>query len=213
MKTRSVVLAAQLVLLSSIVLTGPALAASVHQDAQVMWHPQTGLAGQVDSQARATLVRRDTGLSFTLHATQLRPGHAYTVWFVVVNNPSACHETPCSATDILENPLTEAQVTYGAGHVSGNSGRAGFAGAFATGPIAGWLPDRELSQPLEAEIQLVLNDHGPKLVEHMPGMIQTYRAGCSNDSLPPIFPPSAKADGAEGDNACQLYQMAVFGGP
>jgi hypothetical protein len=212
MKNRSFVLAALLVILSGIVPAPPAIAQTAHQDAAVRWHPQTGLAGPVDTQATATLVRRSGGVTFTLHTSQLRPGHAYTVWFVVLNNPAACAATPCSAQDILLNPATDAQVTYGAGHISGGSGRGSFAGSFTTGPIAGWLPDRALSNPLGAEVQLVLNDHGPKLTAFMPAMIQTYRAGCTDASLPPIFPPSARADGAAGPNTCQLYQVAVFGG-
>ena len=63
---------------------------------------------------------------------------------------------------------------------------------------------------MTAEIQLVINDHGPKLTSHMPQMIQSYRAGCTEASIPGIFPASARADGTPGPNACQLYQMAVF---
>ena len=47
----------------------------------------------------------------------------------------------------------------------------------------------------------------------MPGMIQTYRAGCTDASLPGIFPPTAKSDGEPGPNSCQLYQVAVFPAP
>jgi hypothetical protein len=177
------------------------------------WHPQTGQAGPVGSGAEATLVRRPDGVSFNLTTTSLRSGHAYTVWFVVLNNPEACAATPCSAQDILLNPATNAQVAYAAGHVTGNSGRAGFGGAFRVGPIDGWLPDGGLENPLSAEVQLVLNDHGPVLPDFLPGMIQTYRTGCTDASLPAIFPASAKADGEPGPNACQLYQAAVFLAP
>jgi hypothetical protein len=41
-------------------------------------------------------------------------------------------------------------------------------------------------------------------------MLNTYRGGCSDDSLPPPFPDSAKADGEAGPNACRLIQDAVF---
>jgi hypothetical protein len=63
---------------------------------------------------------------------------------------------------------------------------------------------------MTAEIQLVLNDHGAKLPAYMPEMTHTYRAGCTDASLPGIFPNSAKADGTPGPNACQLYQVAAF---
>lgn len=198
--------------LITVLFSGTALGRAQQQSSPMMWHPQTGLAGVVDGAAGATLVRRSDGVSFNLRTTGLRPGHAYTIWFVVLNNPAACNATPCSAQDILQNPATDAQVTYGAGHVVGTSGRGGFAGSFRVGGIDGWLPGGRLVNPLGAEIQLVINDHGPKLSAFMPGMIQTYRAGCTDASLPGIFPASAKADGDPGPNACQLYQVAVFSG-
>jgi ubiquinone/menaquinone biosynthesis C-methylase UbiE len=42
------------------------------------------------------------------------------------------------------------------------------------------------------------------------GMIRTYRAGCTDASLPAIFPASAKGDGQPGPNTCRLWQLAVF---
>jgi hypothetical protein len=204
---------AMLVVLSSLTLVGSATARTDRQVVPVMWHPQSTMSGPVGAGAEATLVRRDDGVSFTFRASHLRPGHAYTVWFVVVNNPSACAASPCAAPDILLNPATDSQITYGAGHVSGNSGNASFAGSFRVGSLDdGWLVGGGLHDPRNAEIQLVLNDHGLKLQGYMPGMIQTYRTGCTDASIPGIFPPSARADGTPGPNTCQLYQMAVFSG-
>ena len=210
MRRRPLVSGATLVLLSSLIFAGTATARADRQVVPVMWHPQSTLSGPVGPGAEATLVRRDGGVSFTLRATNLRPGHAYTVWFVVINNPAACAASPCSGPDVILNPATDSQVTYGAGHISGNSGNAGFAGSFKVGSIDGWLPGGGLDDAHSAQIQLVLNDHGPKLQGFMPGMIQTYRTGCTDASLPGIFPPSARADGTPGPNSCQLYQMAVF---
>jgi hypothetical protein len=208
--TRSIALIAALTLLLGLSAAGAVAARAEHQTAPLIWHPQTGLSGSVAPGAQATLVRRPDGASFSIRTQQLRPHHAYTVWFVVVNNPSACAATPCSGPDIVLNPITDSQVTYGAGHISGGSGRAGFAGSFQAGPIDGWLPGGGMWDPMTAEIQLVLNDHGAKLPAYMPEMTHTYRAGCTDASLPGIFPNSAKADGTPGPNACQLYQVAAF---
>jgi hypothetical protein len=208
--TRSIAVSAALTFLLMSATAGGVAAGADRQTAPMMWHPQSGLSGSVSPAADATLVRRADGVSFSLRTEQLRPHHAYTVWFVVINNPSACAATPCSGPDIVQNPDTDSQVTYGAGHVSGGSGRAGFAGAFQAGPIEGWLPDGGLWDPMTAEIQLVLNDHGPVLRGYMPEMTHTYRAGCTDASIPGIFPDSARADGTPGPNACQLYQVAVF---
>lgn len=208
--TRSIALSAALSLVVGLAAAGGVAARADRQSTPVMWHPQTGLSGSVAPQATATLVRRPDGVGFSLRTEHLRSHHAYTVWFVVINNPSACASTPCSGPDILLNHDTDSQVTYGGGHVSGGSGRGGFGGAFQAGSIEGWLPNGGLWDPMTAEIQLVLNDHGPMLSAYMPEMTHTYRAGCTDASLPGIFPDSAKADGSPGPNACQLYQVAVF---
>ena len=65
---------------------------------------------------------------------------------------------------------------------------------------------------MTAEIQFVINDHGPVLQGFLPEMTHTYRAGCTDASIPAIFSATARADGVPGPNACQLYQMAVFAG-
>ena len=208
--TRPRALSAALALVLAAATVGGAAARADRQSSAMLWHPQTGLAGTVANGATATLVRRPDGVSFSIRTAGLHPAHAYTVWFVVINNPSACAASPCSGPDIVLNPATDSQVTYGAGHISGGSGRAGFAGSFQAGPIEGWLPGGGLWDPMQAEIQLVLNDHGPKLTAYLPEMTHTYRAGCTEASIPAIFPASARADGTPGPNSCQLYQMAVF---
>lgn len=177
------------------------------------WHLQSGKTPMslVGHRARAKLTRTSSGISYSIKTHSLRAGNAYTVWVVVINDPAECASSPCSPTDIFKNPDTDAQVLYGTGHVVGSSGKAGFGGHVSRGPLPqGWLPDQGLEDPRGAEVHLVLNDHGPKLAEYMPGMIRTYRAGCKDEGLPAIFPPSAKADGEPGPNTCTLWQVAMF---
>ncbi len=186
------------------------------QTAPVMWHAQAVAledhieAGPIDG-ASASLVATASGATVRFQTRELEPGHAYTLWYVLVNNPEACDTSPCTAADFFTNPAVDAQVTYGAGHVVGDSGQATFSAHLSVGSVEGWLPDRSFHNPLGAEYHFVINDHGPKLAEHMPGMIRTYRGGCSDDSpFPPIFPDTALADGEPGPNRCLLYQVAVF---
>jgi hypothetical protein len=102
-------------------------------------------------------------------------------------------------------------VTYGTGRLAGSDGSSRFHGKIAAGPLPqGWLPDHGLDDPLGAEIHLVLNDHGPMLPEFMPEQITTYRAACIEESIPPIFPDTARADGTAGPNTCQLRQFVAF---
>jgi hypothetical protein len=201
------------ILLAVLPLASAGAAPARVQREPVRWHMQSGNphGSLVGAGATAKLVRTSQGLSYSIQTNQLNPGHAYTVWVVVINNPAACTASPCSAQDILQSPLTDAQVTYGTGHVVGGSGQAGFGGALRAGPIpTGWLPGQGLDDPLGAQVHFVLNDHGPKIPEFLPEMIQTYRAGCTDASLPAIFPATAKADGTPGPNTCRLFQVAVF---
>ena len=196
--------------------------AALRQTAAVNWHAQqqliafggNGKSGAVEG-AWAQLVRNKNGISYQIHAEQLNPGNAYSLWLVVINNPAACAATPCSAVDILTNPNTDSQVrSGGTGSVAGAAGKGTLAGAAKAGPLSGWLDGRSLHDPFSAEVHLVINDHGPKLPEFMPGMITTYRAGCSDASpFPGVFPPSALADGEVGPNICLLFQAAVFPAP
>lgn len=41
-------------------------------------------------------------------------------------------------------------------------------------------------------------------------MIGTYRAGCTDASLPAFVPATAFADGTPGPNTCRLCQTAVL---
>ena len=88
------------------------------------------------------------------------------------------------------------------------------AGLKPVGAIAGpWFAGEEFDEPFTAEVHGVINDHGPVIDAFMPAMVRTYRAGCTDASLPAIFPPTAFADGTPGPNTCRLYQTAVFTAP
>ena len=209
--------AVTLAIIAAVMLIGSSVLASADRSTVgVNWHPQQasqGNAGSVDD-AEASLVRKKKGISYRFATNSLNPGNAYTLWVVVVNNPEDCAAQPCSPPDVLTNAAVDAQVLYGTGHVAGGSGKGTFAGSLKEGAIDGWLADRSFDDAATAEIHLILNDHGPKIAAQMPGMIKTYRGGCSDDSpFPPIFPATALADGEEGPNTCLLFQSAIFTAP
>jgi hypothetical protein len=195
-------------------LVGTAGAAADVDRVPMLWHAQSGNVqfSSVGGDATAQLVRTENGISYSIRTEGLRAGHAYTLWVVVINNPAACTVSPCSPpVDIIGNAATNSQIIYGGGHVVGGDGQAGFGGHLSAGPLPeGWLANRGLDNVMGAEVHLVLNDHGPVLTEFMPEMIKTYRAGCTDASLPGFFPASAKADGTPGPNTCRLWQVAIF---
>jgi hypothetical protein len=202
-----------LVILLSVALFGAREAAASGSGgpitAPVNWHMQSGSGLVAD--AWATLHTRENGASFTFHAAELKKGHVYTIWFVVINAPENCATKPCTPADVLlDTENVQANVTYGAGHVVGESGMAAFAGFIPVGEMPdGWFTT-PFTNPLGAEIHLVLNDHGPLIPNLASDMIQSYRGGCTDESLPPIFPDTAFADGIPGPNTCRLYQVAIF---
>jgi hypothetical protein len=181
-------------------------------ETEVHVHASQNPATPVVSGANARLVTNENGATMTIHTNSLTPGNAVTLWVVVINNPAACATSPCTAADILFNTTAvEAQVTYGAGHIVGGSGQVTLSSHLQVGPVpGGWYAGQEFTDPTMAEVHLVLNDHGPKLPAYMPDMIRTYRGGCTDESLPPPFPASAKADGTPGPNTCRLVQFAIF---
>lgn len=213
-RTRTWGLAAAAVLAIIVIVALVTASGGERQTVGVNWHAQqesVGNTGPVEG-ASATLVRRDSGISYEFNAKSLAPGNAYTLWLVVVNNPEACAASPCTGADFFQNDATGTQVLYGGdGDVAGDSGELTLSGSLSEGEVDGWLGTRTFEDAETAQIHLVVNDHGPELAEFMPGMIQTYRGGCSDASpFPEIFPATALADGEVGPNTCLLTQAAVF---
>lgn len=108
----------------------------------------------------ATLTRTSTGLSFSLHTTALRAGDAVTVWVMA------------------QNPDGGTAVLYGAGHVIGASGIAGFGGSVAVGDSTGYAmgDDTTLEDALTAAVTLVVRDHGPAQANTVEQQIHTISA-------------------------------------
>ncbi|MEL7000251.1 MAG: hypothetical protein AAFP68_18500 [Pseudomonadota bacterium] len=161
--------------------------------------------------AKAMLTTTEAGASMTLSTSGLEPGHVTTAWWVVINKPMLCEAIPCSAEDVIGRAdIVETQIVYADGVVNDANGNARFAAYLPQGQVEnGWYPTG-FDSPTEAEIHLVLNDHGRLLPEIAASMLTSYRGGCSDGSLPPPFPASAKADGVPGPNACLLIQDAIF---
>ena len=181
------------------------------QDASVNWHPNSGNGTGVVQGARAQLVRTDGNVSASLHTNNLNPGNVYTLWWIVINNPEECGVSPCTAGDVLSNTYAlQADVTYGGGIVAGGSGMGTLSSHLSVGDLSNSWFGYGFQDARNSEIHLVVNDHGPKIPGLVGEMLHTYRGGCTNESLPGLFPDTAKNDGTPGDNTCRLYQDAIF---
>jgi hypothetical protein len=181
------------------------------RNVSVNWHPQSG-EGDVPG-AIARLVRNDNNVNASFHANDLIPGNVYTLWWIVVNNPENCLAFPCTAAEVLGNTeALQADVTYagGIGIVAGEGGMGTLTGHLSKGELSNSWFGNDFQDTRGAELHLVVNDHGPKIPDQLGDMLHTYRGGCTDESLPPSFPATAKSDGIPGPNTCKLFQSAIF---
>ena len=173
-------------------------------------HPSQGDVRVIEG-AQATLVMTKAGAFASVETNELVPGNAYTLWFVVINDPASCENSPCNADDVLKRTsMTKADVGYGDGLIAGPDGK----GNFTTFRSLGALPQAWLGtgfkDPWRSEVHLVVHDHGPLIGGREAEMTGSYRGGCTDDSLPEIVPATAKGDGAVGPNSCKLVQDVIF---
>ncbi len=161
--------------------------------------------------ATATLMASEAGVFVHMQTAELEEGHVYTMWVVIVNNPEACETSPCAPSDILGNSdAVQSEVTWGDSVLYSNEARMEFAAFLPTGDVVEPWFGNGITNPLEAEIHLIINDHGEVVSEMTATMLNTYRGGCTDESLPPPFPETATSDGEPGPNTCRLVQGAIF---
>lgn len=166
-----------------LVVSAPAVAAGGmrHSTSDVLVF---GTSDQVPG-AAASLTRSNSGVAFTMH-TSLPAGNAETVWWIIFNNPAACSSPAgpglaCGLGDVLavfgtgDNPA-EISILNADGRVVPPTGDVSFSGQLAVGspgPGESLLPGG-LTDPLGAEIHLVVDDHGPAASDQQTRWYQTH---------------------------------------
>jgi hypothetical protein len=144
--------------------------------------------GMLVEGGEATLLRNHRGLSLTWKSPVEHRG-TYTLWWVIWNDPSLCAEPgACGLPDLFvdgdpamgPNPLVT--VMSAGGHVVGGSRRANFGATLRVGeitPLHPAFPDSPgLSDPANAEVHVVLQDHGELVPSEMPDQIKIFQGGC-----------------------------------
>lgn len=132
------------------------------------------------SEAYSTLARTSDAVTMTINTSELDGGAAYTVWWVVFNNPENC-STPnqCSADDFAVPPVNSS-VLWATGHVIGKNGVGNFAGHLKEGAAPGEvLFGPGLTNGEGAEIHLVVRSHGQPIPGQLDEQIHTFLGGCS----------------------------------
>ena len=126
----------------------------------------------------STLLRTSSGVTMTLHTSGLASGDAVTIWWVVFNHPEFCSQgvfgLRCGKGD-LANPSVDASVLYAAGHVIGGDGVANYGAHLAVGELRiQVLFGPGLTNPMGADIHLIVHDHGPMTPALMPAEIHSF---------------------------------------
>jgi hypothetical protein len=116
-----------------------------------------------------------------LNTSGLEPGATYTVWMVVFNNPAACSDGVCGEDDVLPPPgneEAEVSVARVSGRVISPSGAAHFGGRLNVGAMSEVLFGPGLTDPMTAEIHLIVRSHGEKIPGLVDNQIHEVGGGC-----------------------------------
>ena len=138
------------------------------------------VGGTKVKEGASTLLRHPDGIELTVRTSGLKKKHAFTVWTVIFNNPSACAGSPCSMSD-GGNPAVGFSVVWVTGFVTGKGdvvnvgahleeGLENAPGVVVTGLA---LTDAE-----GAEIHVVVRDHGKTIKGSVDAQISQINGGC-----------------------------------
>lgn len=157
------------------------------------------------------LVTDSNGSTLSFNTSELVPGNVYTTWWMIINEPEKCESSPCSIGDLLGRAdIVKSEIAYGTGQIADEQGRATFTATIHRGEVPGAWYGNGYPNPRKAEVHVALHDHGPLIEELREEMLTTFRAGCTDESLPQTFPPISYTDGTPGPNDCIHYQFTLF---
>lgn len=159
--------------------------------------------------ATARLVTTEDSVFVSMDTRDLKPGHAYTMWFIPINAPHECENTPCNVGDVVGNrDKTQSDISFGDGMVADEQGNASFAAHRTIGELPGAWFGHGLKEPMTAEIHLVVRDHGPvDQIQDVIDAITTHNGACTADSAPDF---EGAQLGKVGGYKCHNVQDAIF---
>lgn len=146
----------------------------------------------IGSGAHTNLQRDVDGVDLGVHSRSLAPGAAYTVWFVVFNDPSQCEAAPapCGEADAFDEegnptpdgPANPSVIWSGVGGVAnaaGNLNASGSAGEGLAGSSQILFGDGIVDAEV-AELHAILRYHGPASDDPdvLEAQITTFMGGC-----------------------------------
>ena len=106
--------------------------------------------------------------------------------------------------------MVDSVASLAAGGVVAEDGTISLASYLPKGKVVGNFFETTFHSPETAEYHFPMHNHGPLDPNIAEDMLTSFRAGCSDESLPPFYPETALSDGAKGDFDCKTVQAAVF---
>ena len=189
---KKVVLAAGLVVAALLALVSVTTAAAPQQSTLHYFADPDQTPGDEVAGSSGQLVRTPNGVHAQLNTNDLDPG-AYTVWWVVWNDPAEC-DGVCDGGDLGASGNFVGRATGG---IVGADGLGNFGASLLVGDISEALIDNGgagLTDPADAEVHMIVRYHGPIEAELLPGQIHTLDGGCaSGDGSFDCFDPQAVA--------------------
>lgn len=113
--------------------------------------------------AQSRLIRNDEGIAVRIWTNHLDQA-AYTVWWVLFNNPQYCASAPCTASDLPANggdPRVEASIAFATSDYVGRNGSGRFGAGLGVGDTSRALFGPGLLNAHVAEVHMVIRWHGP----------------------------------------------------
>lgn len=152
----------------AIAISNPALAKHDKADVNTFDLPD-GTAADGHKVGEATLKRSKDGVRVEIDTTELGAGNAYTVWWIIFNNPDACDldgVPGCQGNDL---GAVEGSVMNATGRVADADGNAQFTAFLPVGFMHTEPPSGNIRQVFGpglqnlkgAEIHVVIRCHGP----------------------------------------------------
>lgn len=138
--------------------------------------------------AHTTLRRAADDVSLSVHSRSLNPGHAYTVWLVIFNDPETC-VGGCGEDD-LDNGTGNPSVMFGgAAGIANRAGNLNMMGGITEDNREGYQlllsdlgveDDPGFLDAEGAEIHAIIRDHGPSTGHAH--QVETYEGDCTSAS-------------------------------
>ena len=127
-----------------------------------------------------TLTRTAESATARIYTTGLHKKAAYTIWWVVWNDPSACDDG-CGEDDLF---IDGNSIFYAGGFVTGNDGAANVSVRVEAGDLADGIEvfnggGLDAGNGFGAEMHLIIRSHG-KIIEGMADVqVGTFAGGCN----------------------------------